>query len=151
MTIIRCVVAGVSGCLAGGASGCALSFLFISTPLQQVLGPRASEFNLFGVIGVTVFAALIASVASIVGAAGSLDRLRSTFQTGNLLSLVLAPTLIALVLTFAVSGEWAWPGLIYLSTCLGILAGAGSALLVSGAATAKPDDCVDPSSESSGV
>ena len=132
MTFIRCVVASIVCFLVGGATVCALSCLFISTPLQQVLGPRYSEFDFFGVIGVTVFASLIACVAATVAAAGSLVRLRSTFQTRNLLVLVLVPMLIAFVFAFTVSGEWAWLGLIHLSACLGILAGAGSVLLMNG-------------------
>lgn len=108
------------------------------TPLQQVLGPRYSEFDFFGVILVTVFAAFIACVAATYAGVGTLNKLRSTFQTRNLLALVLAPMLVALVLTFAVSGEWVWLGLTHLSACLGILAGAGSALLVRRDSNTKP-------------
>jgi len=118
------------------------------TPLQQVLGTRHSEFDFIGVIGVTVVAALIACVAATYAGVGSLNKLRSAFQIRNLLALVLAPMLVALVLTFAVSGEWAWLGLIHLSACLGILAGAGSALLIRRDSNTKPNHCVNLSGES---
>jgi hypothetical protein len=109
---------------------------------------RFSEFDFFGVIGVTVFAALIACVAATYAGGGTLNKLRSTFQTRNLLALMLVPMLVALVLTFAVSGEWAWLGLIHLSACLGILAGAGSTLLIRRDSTTKPNHCVNRSGDS---
>jgi|SaaInlStandDraft_1057018.scaffolds.fasta_scaffold63185_2 hypothetical protein len=65
LTFIRCLVAGVTGLVVGGVSGFALSFIFIITPLQRVLGSRYSEFDIFGVIGVTIFAALLVSRNSI--------------------------------------------------------------------------------------
>lgn len=109
------------------------------TPLQQVLGPRYSEFDSIGVIGATVLAALIAGVAGALAAAQSLNKLRSTFRARNLRRLLVAPMLVAIILTFTVSGEWAWLGLIHLSACLGIFAGAISAMLVHRAANTKPN------------
>lgn len=106
-----------------------LSYIFITTPLQKVLGPRYSEFDVFGVIAVTFFSTLIAWVGATVAAAVSHERLRSTFGTRNLFVLVVAPALVLLVLTFGISGEFAWLGLIHVSSCSGILAGAGSSLL----------------------
>lgn len=137
MKFVRCVVAGAVGFLVGGAAGFTLSYVFISTPLQQVLGPRYSEFDFIGVYAVTVLAALLACVAATFAAAGNLTKLRSTFHARNLLWLVLAPILILFVLTIAVSGEWAWGGLIHVSACLGILAGAGMALLFKRTANCK--------------
>ncbi len=148
LRFIRGVLAGVVGFLVGGASGFATSYIFIVTPLQQVLGMQYSEFDFFGVTGVTVFTALIACVAATYAGVGALTKLRSTFQTRNLLALVLAPMLVAIVLTFAVSGEWAWLGLIHLSACSGILAGAGSALLIGRDSNTKPNHCVNRSSRS---
>jgi hypothetical protein len=151
LQILRCIVAGFLGLVAGGVTGYGLSYVFIITPLQRVLGPRYAEFDVFGVIGVTVFGALIACVGATVAAAQSANTIRSTFTTRNLIRLVLAPILVALVLTLSVSGELAWLGLIYLSACSGILAGAGSALLMNRFANEKPNNRVNRSGESGGI
>ena len=138
MRVLRYLAAGLLGSVVGGATGLALSCIFVATPLQKVLGPRYSEFDAFGVIGVTLLSALIACVGATVAAAVSPNRLRATFKTRNLFALIVAPALVALVLTFVISGEWAWLGLIHVSSCLGILAGAGSALLFDRAANKEP-------------
>jgi ABC-type transport system involved in cytochrome c biogenesis permease subunit len=151
LKFVQCVVASFLGLVAGGATGYGLSFVFIVTPLQRVLGPRYQEFDIFGVIGVTVFAAVIASVGATVAAAQVTSKLRSTFTNRNLFTLVLAPTLFAFVLTFSVAGEIAWLGLAYLSACSGILAGAGLVLLMRRTANEEPRNRVNQSGETSRI
>lgn len=128
MFILRILASAGIGLLVGGGSGFALALLFISTPLQNVLGPRDSEFDVFGVIGVTLCGALIGCVGAVVAALQSEPKLRATFQPRNLILLIPVPVLCLMILTFAVDGEWAWLGLIYLSAVLGVLAGTRWAL-----------------------
>jgi hypothetical protein len=151
MTFIRCIIAGTVGFLVGGVSGCVASSIFISTPLQRIMGQRFAEFDFLGVIGVTVGGALVAGVAATVAAAARYERIRSTFEARNLLVLMLAPTLVLVLLTFTVSGEWAWLVLIHLSACLGILAGAGCALFIRRAASSKPDHFTKRARDSNGL
>ncbi len=128
VVFLRCLVAGLVGLLVGAGSGFGISFVFIITPLQKILGPRYSEFDFFGVIGVTIFAALIAFIGATISAARSKQNLAATFRPRNLLAWVLAPLAATVVLTFAVDREWVWFGLIHLASCCGIFAGAGAAM-----------------------
>lgn len=128
--LLRVALSAIVGLISGGGSGFVLSFLFVLTPLQRVLGPRYSEFDFFGVIGVTVLGAVIACVGAAIAGLRSAERLRAAFRTRNLFTLVLVPAVSILVLTLSIDGEWAWLGLIHLSACLGILAGAWTALLL---------------------
>ena len=150
MTFIRGIVAGAVGFLVGGVSGCVASSIFISTPLQRIMGQRFTEFDFLGVFGVAVSAALVAGVAASVAAAASHQRIRSTFEARNLLAIVLAPALVIVVLTFTVSGEWEWLGLIHQSACSGILAGAGCALFVYRTVSSKPEQSVKRTGDSNG-
>lgn len=140
---VRCIIAGAVGFLVGGASGWSTSYIFFHTPLQRVFGPRFTDFDFMGAIAVTVLAAISSGVAAAVGAAGSHERIRSTFEARNLLTLVFAPALVIAVLSLTVSGEWAWLGLIHLSTCAGVLAGTGCALFIRRTAKSKPDHGVN--------
>ena len=69
--VLRSFSAGLLGSVAGGATGCGLSYVFIITPLQKVLGPRFMEFDMFGVILVTFVSALIAWVGATCGGPNS--------------------------------------------------------------------------------
>ena len=127
--VLRSFVAGLLGSVAGGATGYALSYVFITTPLRKVLGPRYAEFDVFGVFLVTFLSALIAWFGATVAAAVGANRLRSTFNTRILFVLIVTPTLVGLVLAFVISGDLVWWALVYVSSCFGILAGGGLALL----------------------
>lgn len=142
--VLRGLAAGLVGSVAGGATGFALSHVLITTPLQNVLGPRYTEFDGFGVILVTGLSALIAWVGATVAAALGRRRLRSAFGTRILLVLIAGPTLVGLVLVFVIRGNLVWWVVVYFSACLGVLAGGGSALLLDQAASEKPDRSEGP-------
>ena len=120
--------------IVGGGAGFAIGLVFISTPLQRILGPRYSEFDFFGVIGVSLLAPLIAVVATVIAVSQGLEKLRSTFRPRNLLSWTVAPFVLVVVLALFVDGEWAWLAVIHAASCLGILAGAGLSLWLTPAA-----------------
>jgi hypothetical protein len=155
MVMFRVIFSAIVGGVSGGGAGIALAILFLSTPLERVLGPRYSEFDVFGLFFVAVVAALIASAASFisaiyaVSATNGREWLRSTIQSRYWVTVVLVPTVLFAVLALAVNGEWAWLGLIHLSACLGILAGMGSALILpqplgGGASGLPPEACPGP-------
>jgi hypothetical protein len=135
--VLRTFVPTLLALFAGAVCGFGLSLLFLSTPLQRVLGPRYSEFDFFGVIGVVVFATPIAGLATLVATCRSRERMKATFGTRNLLGLVALPFAVLLGLTLRVSGEFSWVVLIHLSICLGLFAGVGSSLWLAADADAK--------------
>lgn len=121
-------LAGLVAVLIGGGSAFAIGYLFIATPMQRILGPRYSEFDFFGVIGVTVVVPIIALAGTVVAVQQGVNKLRATFRPVNLLLLTVAPLILILALTLFVDGEWAWMGVVHLATCLGILSAARLAL-----------------------
>lgn len=125
---LRISLAGFVGLLAGGGSGWALSLLLI-TAFTDVLGPRYSEFDMFGVIGAAFFGAGVSSVvaATLAALLASRSPTRHAMIGGALL--ILVPTFILLAATI-IAGDWAWLLVIYLAICLGSLAGVGASLLI---------------------
>jgi hypothetical protein len=125
--------------------GYGLSYAFLTTPLQKVLGPRYAEFDFVAMIIVTFLSALIAWLGATVVAAVGANRLGGTFNTRNLFVLIVAPTLVGLALAFVISGDLVWWVIGYVSSCLGILAGGGLALLFEQTANEKPNHKMKPS------
>lgn len=81
-----------------------------------------------GVIGVALISAIIGCIGAMVTAASSQEKIRSTFQPRNLISLILVPQIVLLILTFTLSGEWAWAVQMHLAACLAILAGTAAVM-----------------------
>ncbi|QDU96815.1 hypothetical protein Pla8534_46370 [Lignipirellula cremea] len=103
--------------------------MLLVTTFSRVLGPRYSEFDMFGVIGVGCLAAVVSCLW-----AGLLALLIAFRPAAALILLAIggaavAPALFLLALTF-VDGEWSWFLVLYMAILLGTIAGVGASLLV---------------------
>ena len=130
MLFLRINLAGVVGLLAGGGFGWGLSMLLITT-FSDVLGPRYSEFDMFGVIGAAFFGAVVSCAAAAILA--TLVALRSMPTGLHLVAICIAiviPDILLFGLTLVIDGEWAWFLVMYLAICAGTLTGIVASLLV---------------------
>jgi len=128
MIILRVFLAGLVGLLAGGGLGWGLSMLLITT-FSSVLGPRYSEFDMFGVIGAALFGAAISCVVAAMVALLAAYRPPTALHMFVISGVAATPAPILIALTI-VNGEWAWLVVIYLAIFLGTVTGVGASLLV---------------------
>lgn len=125
--VVSCVLIGT---IVGFGSALTLCLVFIVTPMQNVLGPRYAEFDLFVAVSVSLFTGAVTVVSAAAIAFRNLIKPRATLSRFVVCVFILAPVPVFAAFALAANGGWAWIGIIYISTCLGTLTSSRAAVFL---------------------